>query len=51
MRVELDDEFVEQVVKNWLTETAIRYRYDSDLSDIAEACQNLLELNWPHLHE
>lgn len=51
MRVELDDETVDEIVKNWLTTNAIQLKNDPECLDIAEACRNLLEINWPHLYE
>jgi len=53
MRIEVEDDTIDEIVKNWLTMNAIQLRHhnDEDMRDIAEACQNLLELNWPHLHE
>ena len=51
MRVDIDDETIDEIVKNWLVTNSIQLRKDPESGDIAEACRNLLELNWPHLYE
>ena len=53
MRINVDDETIDEVVKNWLVMmyTQMKDHQDKDMRDIAEASRNLLELNWPHLYD
>jgi hypothetical protein len=53
MRINVDDETVDEIVKNWLVmmSTQMKNHDDREMRDIAEASRNLLELNWPHLYD
>ena len=53
MRINVEDDTIDEIVKNWLTMNAIQLKDhdDEDMRDLAEACRNVLEINWPHLYE
>ena len=53
MRINVDDDTVDEIVKNWLIMnfTQLKHHKDEDMRDLSEACRNVLEINWPHLYE